>query len=180
LNLDTEAVQGASRMADTRGEGADAGVTAAAHATERSSAESVSPPAVGAAAGGDGVGVGARPQGRGGTAIARTWAAIAWIATLAGVGCVYTLLWAIEARMTRWEMRPFALLIYGAAASAVVASVAAHWGARLGAPSLEYVENIRRLLWIAVVVLLLWVWFPPADAIVGWWERQVSVFRFGA
>ena len=84
-------------------------------------------------------------------------------AALAGLGV------ALGSRLDRWSVTPFVALLYGAALGAVVASVAARRGGRpRGAVA-------RRLLWVLVTLLLLWVWFPPMAYPVGWVYRHVAL-----
>lgn len=94
--------------------------------------------------------------------------------TLLGLLLLCALGWAVIFRLELWEARPFVLLIYGALGCALLAS---GLGAQAGEPKWSW-HWLRRLLWVLVSGLLLWVFFPPMGVGVQALFRQLSLFRF--
>lgn len=45
-------------------------------------------------------------------------------------------------------------------------------------PLWDFARLLRWILWCAVLVMAAWFWLPQASTLVGWWQRQVTVFRF--
>jgi len=108
------------------------------------------------------------------------WGLAALGSALVGIACVGILIWGVTRRLNYWDIQPFVLLIYGACLSAISASLLTVTGRRRGGSWLEISRSPRALLWMAVTLMLLWVWFPPTADLVTWWVRKVSWFKFGS
>lgn len=107
------------------------------------------------------------------------WRALAIILPVIGVGCVTLLIWGLSARLDRWDIREYVLLIYTVAACTVGSSLVAWRLVKMGTREVVPLGALRWLLWAVVVITFFWVWFPPVERFVGWWIRQVTMFRFG-
>lgn len=173
------------------------------------------------------------------------WHWLSLLLSLVGLGCLGGLMWAVQARLSTWDVQAFVGIIYGAMGSAVLSSLAsrrayqlapAHeWDAHDPKPELDpktelepkpvleprselesgpelepkselepvlepsshhsesnrdydldteleplwdFSRWLRWMVWGAVMGIALWVWFPPTAELVGWWERQISMFFF--
>ncbi len=100
-------------------------------------------------------------------------------AVLPGVGCaaLALLLWGLLFRLDVWAAWQFVLPIWVAVASALAGTGCAWFSSRTGCK--PRARGLRVLLWFLVSIVLLWAWFPPAERLVGWWIRQVTMLRFG-
>ena len=101
----------------------------------------------------------------------------ATVFTVLGAACLVVLGWGLRVRLDAWAAWQFVLPIWLAAASAVAGTVCARFASRAG--SRPPLRGLRILVWVLVGITLLWSWFPPAERLVGWWVRQVTMFRFG-
>ncbi len=103
---------------------------------------------------------------------------VACCAPLVGLAALGYLLWALRFRLDLWPAWRFVILVWIAVASALLGTGAAFRAAAL-TRELVPLRWARTLVWIAVTLILLWAWFPPMERLVGWWIRQVTMFRFG-
>jgi hypothetical protein len=97
---------------------------------------------------------------------------LAVVAPLVGLAAIGVLVFAAVARFDRWDAPAFVLPVYVAALAAVVGTLAARRAG--GAP----LRRLRVALWIAAVVMLLWVWTPWLRPLVTWYLRQLATWRF--
>ncbi len=97
---------------------------------------------------------------------------------IAGVLCLGYLVWGLRFRLNTWAAWHFVVPIWVAAAAAVAGSVSARVVSR-HTPGRAPLRGLRALLWSLLLIVFLWAWFPPAERLVGWWVRQLTMFRFG-
>jgi hypothetical protein len=109
-----------------------------------------------------------------------TWRRVATWSPVAGLGCAAVLLWALFARLQRWEARSFVLLCYGL----LLCALLSHLAPRLCRRSDPYVppplvRELRGLLTLLAVLAALWFWCTGLmEPLVGWCIRQVPGWRY--
>ena len=107
--------------------------------------------------------------------------AVATWAPVAGAGLAAWLGWGLVKRREYWAASDFVLLFYGTLLCVVAAHVAATLLRRRGfAPPAPLARDLRFVVSLFAVLGVLWAWCTPlAQPVVGWWVRQIAMWKFG-
>lgn len=102
-------------------------------------------------------------------------------APVVGAGLAAWLGWGLMDQRDVWVASDFVLLFYGSLLCVAVAHVTSVWVRRRGLPPPPpMVRDLRALISGLAVLGVLWVWFTPVlEPLVGWWLRQVALWKFG-
>jgi len=108
----------------------------------------------------------------------KPWSVMSAMGTMEAGLSLGILAWAANFRLDRWSAQPFVLLLYAALTGALVGTLAIGRARREDSKAWDGLGALRRLTWFALAVCFSWIWLPQSEHVVGWWIRQVSMFRF--
>jgi uncharacterized membrane protein YoaK (UPF0700 family) len=98
-----------------------------------------------------------------------------------GAGLAGWLGWGLMHQRNYWAASDFVLLFYGTLLCVAAAQVASAVLRRRGMqPPPPLVRELLFLLSACALVAVLWVWCTPVlQPVVGWWTRQITIWKFG-